>query len=204
MRSRSVFVAIACLALCSTAGYGLNMLETAGPIGAQQVGVTFGFGVGLTDLSGTGVWYLAPQGRLTIGLHDRLDLGAQFGWRTEVGGTGVQWLGTIVDVKVASIHVPDMYTLAWGAGGGVGLDLLGEGWGVFGQVLFESHSPLLPIFGTYRLVLPFDDVISGSLAFEGYIAAGLRVRLAPIARLLLVVDIYSGLASIGLGLEIAF
>ena len=204
MRRRSIVLAIACAAILSVAGHSLNLLETAGPIGAQEVGVTFGFGVGLTDFSGTGVWYLAPQGRLTIGLQDRLDLGAQFGWRTEVGGTGVEWLGSIVDVKIASLHVPDMYTLAWGAGGGIGLDLLGEGWGIFGQLLFESHSPLLPIFGTYRLVLPFDDVISGSIALEGYLAAGLRVRLAPIARLLLVVDIFDGLASIGLGLEIAF
>jgi len=199
-----VLLAVVLLALGSVVGYGLNLFETAGPIGGQQVAVTFGFGLGTTEFSEAGVWYLAPQGRLTIGLAQGLDLGVHSGWRTEIGGGANEWLGALVDVKVASIHVPDMYTLAWGAGGGIGLDLLGDGWGIFGQILFESHSPLLPIFLTYRSILRLDQMVEGSLVFEGYIAGGMRLRLAPIARLLLVVDVHGGLASIGLGLEIAF
>jgi len=204
MGRRSLTVIVAVLVLGSVTGYGLNLLETAGPIGAQQVGVTFGLGVGVTDFSDAGTWYAAPQTRLAIGLSEGLDLGAQIGWKTELGVGTADWLGLLVDVKVASIHVPDMYTLAWGAGGGFGLDLLGDGWGIFGQLLFESHAPLFPIFLTYRSMLPFDGMTEGHIAFEGYLAGGLRLQLAPIARLLLVVDIHAGLASVGVGLEIAF
>jgi len=204
MRRGGWFLVFAFVAIWSVTGHGFNLLETAGPVGAQQVALTFGFGLGTTELSAAGVWFLTPQGRLTIGLMERLDVGVQSGWKTEIGAGVGKWLGVLVDAKVASVHVPDGYTLAWGAGGGYGLDLLGNGWGVFWQILFESHSPLLPVFATYRSTLPFDGTVGGSIAFEGYIAGGLCLRLAPIARLLLVVDIHRGLASIGLGLEIAF
>lgn len=204
MRRGGWILAVVLVVAASATAYGFNLFETAGPVGAQQVAMTFGFGLGTTEFSPAGVWFLAPQGRLTIGLMEGLDLGVQSGWTTEIGATTVHWLGTLVDVKIASIHVPDMYTLAWGAGGGYGLDLLGDGWGVFWQILFESHSRFLPIFVTYRSLLPFDGMAGGSIAFEGYIAGGLRLPLAPIAQLLLVVDVHGGLASIGLGLEIAF
>ena len=201
MRRHRWAVALALVALGSASGSAFNLFETAGPIGEHQVAFTFGFGVATTELSAEGTWYLVPQGRLTIGLLEGLDLGVQSGWTTEVGAGVVNWLGTLVDVKVTSVHVPDAYTLAWGAGGGFGLDLLGNGWGVFGQILFESHSPFFPLFVTYRSILPFDG---GEIAFEGYLAGGFRLRLSPIARLLLCVDVHGGLASLGVGLEIAF
>jgi hypothetical protein len=185
----------------STAALAFNLLETAGPAGAQQVALTFGFGLATTELGEAGTWYLVPQGRVVIGLLQGLDLGIHSGWSTEIGTGAVNWLGTLVDVKITSVHAPDMYTLAWGAGGGYGLDFFGHGWGVFVQILFESHSPLLPIFVNYRSILPFDGT---TFVAEGYLAGGLCLRLAPIARLLLVVDVYHGLASLGLGLEIAF
>ena len=201
MTKRGLVLAIVVVAVCSAAGHAFNLFETAGPVGEHQVALTFGFGLATTELGEGGTWYLVPQGRVTIGLLQGLDLGVHSGWLTEIGTGAVDWLGTLVDVKITSTHVPDMYTLAWGAGGGYGLDFFGNGWGVFVQILFESHSPFLPIFVTYRSILPFDG---GAIEFEGYIAGGLRLQLAPIARLLLVVDVYAGLASLGLGLEIAF
>ena len=204
MKRRGLVVALALIAVCSAAGHAFNLFETAGPVGEQQVALTFGFGLATTELGEGGTWYLVPQGRLTIGLLQGLDLGVHSGWSTEIGTGAVDWLGTLVDVKITSTHVPDMYTLAWGVGGGFGLDFFGNGWGVFVQILFESHSPLLPIFVTYRSILPFDVFSGGSIEFNGYIAGGLRLQLAPIARLLLVVDVYGGLASLGLGLEIGF
>ena len=204
MKRRGLIVAIALIGVCSAAAYGLNLFETAGPVGEHQVALTFGFGLATTELGEGGTWYIVPQGRLAIGLLQGLDLGIHSGWSNEIGTGASEWLGTLIDVKITSVHVPDMYTLAWGAGGGFGLDLLGNGWGVFVQILFESQSPFLPIFVTYRSILPFDAVASGSIEFRGYIAGGLRLQLAPIARLLLVVDVHGGLASLGLGLEIAF
>lgn len=201
MTKRRWVLSMICVVVVSAAGYGFNLIETAGPVGGQQVALTFGFGMATTDLGGGGTWVLVPQGRLTIGLSEGLDLGIHSGWTTEIGTGAVDWLGTLVDVKVTAAHVPGRYTLAWGAGGGVGLDFFGNGWGIFLQVLFESHSAYLPIFVNYRSVLPFDGA---DIAFEGYLAGGLQLRLAPIARLLLVVDVYDGLASLGVGLEIAF
>ena len=204
MARRCLVLAILIVAAWSAVGQALNLLETAGPIGSQEVALTFGAGIAVTELGEGGTWYIVPQGRLAIGLLQGLDLGVHSGWSSEIGtGTG-KWLGMLVDVKITSVHVPDMYTLAWGAGGGYGLDFFGSGWGVFIQILFESHVPLLPVFVNYRSILPFDSIGEGSIAFEGYLAGGLQLRLAPIARLLLAVDVYRGLASLGLGLEIVF
>ena len=204
MTMRGLVLGVVLAAVLSAAGHALNLLETAGPVGAQKVALTFGVGVATTELGEGGTWYLVPQGRLTMGLLQGLDLGVHGGWATEIGTGAVDWLGVLLDVKITAAHAPDMYTFAWGAGGGYGLDFFGNGWGVFLQILFESHSPFLPIFINYRSILSFDEIIGTSIAFEGYLAGGLRLRLAPIARLLLGVDIYRGLASLGLGLEIAF
>jgi len=204
MGKRRLLLAFVLVVAWSAEAFAFNLFETAGPIGEQVVALTFGFGLATTEIGAGGTWRLVPQGRLTIGLLEGLDLGIQSGWSAEIGTGTAEWLGTLVDVKITSAHVPDMYTLAWGAGGGFGLDFLGNGWGVFLQLLFESHSPFLPAFVTYRSILPLDTITGGSIEFKGYIAGGLRLRLAPIARLLLVIDVYDGSASLGLGLEIAF
>ncbi len=204
MRKRVLILAFVLAVGWPTGGFAFNLFETAEPIGEQVVGLTFGFGLATTELGAGGTWYVVPQGRLTIGLLEGLDLGVQSGWSTEIGTGTAEWLGTLVDVKITSAHVPDMYTVAWGVGGGFGLDFFGNGWGVFLQLLFESHAPLLPVFVTYRSILPFDAITAGSVELKGYVAGGLRLRLAPIARLLLVVDVYQGSASLGVGLEIGF
>ena len=204
MLKRVLGLMIAGIILWSVTTSAFNLFATAGAIGEQQVAMTFGFGLTTTDLGGGGSWYLVPQGRVTIGLLDGLDLGVQSGWTTEIGTGSAQWLGTLFDVKLTAVEVPGNYTLAWGAGGGYGLDFFGNGWGVFLQLLFESHSKYFPVFITYRSALPFDTLTPSSIEFDGYIAGGLCLRLAPIARLLLVVDVHGGLASLGMGLEVAF
>jgi len=205
MRKRCLILVFVLASAWSTGTCAFNSFETAGPIGEQVVALTFGIGLATTELGGGGTWYLVPQGRLTIGLLEGLDLGIQGGWKQPGGGAGAtNWLGGLIDVKITSAHVPDMYTVAWGAGGGFGLDFLGNGWGAFLQLLFESHVPLLPVYVTYRSMLPLDEITAGSIEFKGYIAGGFRLRLAPIACLLLAVDVYQGSASLGLGIEIAF
>ena len=205
MKKRCLILVLVLAAAWSTEACAFNLLETAGPIGEQVVALTFGIGLATTELGAGGTWYLVPQGRLTIGLLEGLDLGIQGGWKQPGGEAGAtDWLGVLIDVKITSAHVPDTYTVAWGAGGGFGLDFLGNGWGAFLQFLFESHAPLLPIYVTYRSILPLDAITAGSIEFKGYIAGGFHLRLASIARLLLVVDVYQGSASLGLGIEIAF
>ncbi len=204
MRKRVLVAAVVAVAAWSAVAFGFNLFATAGAVGEQQVAMTFGFGVTTTDLSGGGSWYLVPQGRVTIGLLQGFDLGIQSGWTTELGTGSAQWLGTLLDVTITAAYVPGGYTLAWGGGGGYGLDFFGNGWGIFFQLLFESHSKYFPVFVTYRSALPFDTLSSTSIELDGYIAGGLCLRLAPIARLLLVVDFHGGLASLGAGLEIAF
>ena len=205
MRKRCLILVFVLATACSVEACAFNVLETAGAIGEEVVALTFGIGVATTELSAGGTWYLVPQGRLTIGLLEGLDIGIQGGWKQPGGEAGAtDWLGILIDVKITSAHVPDTYTVAWGAGGGFGLDFLGNGWGAFLQLLFESHAPLLPVYVTYRSILPLDAITAGSIEFEGYIAGGFHLRLASIARLLLVVDVYQGSASVGLGFEVGF
>jgi len=64
---------------------------------------------------------------LTIGLLQGLDLGIHGGWAAEIGSGAVDWPGILFDVKVTAAHVPSMYSLAWGAGGGYGLNFFGNG-----------------------------------------------------------------------------
>jgi len=205
MRKRCLVLLIVLAAAWSIEASAFNLLQTAGPIGGQVVALTFGIGLATTEPGTCGTRYVVPQGRLTIGLLEGLDLGVQSGWKQGGNGAGVtDWLGGLIDVKITSAHVPDAYTVAWGAGGGIGLDFLGNGWGVFLQLLFESHAPLLPVYVTYRLIVPLDEITTGSVEFRGHIAGGFRLQLAPIARLLLAVDVYQGSASLGVGIEIAF
>jgi hypothetical protein len=205
MRKRCLILVFVLAIAWSTGACAFNSFETAGAIGEQVVALTFGIGLATTELGAGGTWYLVPQGRLTIGLLEGLDLGVQSGWKQAGYGAGAtDWLGGLIDVKITSAYVPGMYTVAWGAGGGFGLDFLGNGWGVFLQLLYESHAPLLPVYVTYRSILPLDAITAGSIEFKGYIAGGFCLRLAPIARLLLVADVYEGSMSLGLGLETGF
>jgi len=198
------FIVCVLVFACPLSGLAVNLLETARPLGGQRIALTFGFGVAVADLDAAGPWFLVPQGRLAIGLLEGLDLGLHSGWASELGtGTG-SWLGLLVDAKVAAAHLPGRYSLAWGAGGGFGLDFFGDGWGVFLQLLFESHSPSFPVFVTYRFVLPLAGGAGAGIAFEGYISGGMWLPLSPIARLLLALDVFRGLPSLGVGLEIDF
>jgi len=114
MRKRCLILVFVLASAWSTGTCAFNSFETAGPIGEQVVALTFGIGLATTELGGGGTWYLVPQGRLTIGLLEGLDLGIQGGWKQPGGGAGAtNWLGGLIDVKITSAHVPDMYTVAW-------------------------------------------------------------------------------------------
>jgi hypothetical protein len=200
-RCRTFFWVVLCVVAWAAAGAAMNALHTAGSAGGERVLLTFGSALVAERSAGGDTWYLSPQLRLTIGLNDWTDLGFQTGVLNPIGTADVSWLGALVDVKLLLASVPNAYTLAWGLGGGYGLDLFGDGWGIFAQLLFESDSPVLPIFVAYRPTLPFD---AAAIQLDTYIAAGIHLRLASIARLLLAVDFFHDVASLGLGLEISF
>ena len=194
------------LALLLVVGVGwsalaINVLETASPIGAQHLKLTFGIGLATSENGGVTSWHFTPQLRLALGVSDGMDLAVQSGILSAIGASDVELLGVIVDAKFTLADAPGMYAMAWGAGGGYGLDFLGEGWGVFGQFLFESHARLFPVYLVYRATLPID---SPDFSLIPHTALGVDFPLAPNTQLLMGVDLYLGKISIGLGLSIGF
>jgi len=179
----------------------VNVLETATPIGAEHLKLTFGIGLATSETGGVTSWHFTPQLRLALGIADGIDVAVQSGILSTIGSTDVDILGAILDAKFTLAHAPGLYTMAWGAGGGYGLGFLGDGWGIFAQFLFESHARLFPVYFVYRGILPMD---SGGIRFVPYTALGVDLPLAPNTQLFLGADFYLGEISIGLGLTIWF
>ena len=198
---RRLLVAIILASLLPWGTLGINVLETASPIGSQHLKLTFDLGLTTSESGGATSWHFAPQLRLALGIADGIDLALQGGAISTLGANDARFLGAILDAKFMLTDVPGMYAMAWGAGGGYGLSFLGEDWGVFAQFLFESHARLFPIYFVYRGILPIDG---GGIRFEPYVAVGVDLSLSSTAQLLLGVDVYQGAVSVGLGLAIAF
>ena len=199
MRHRIGIAAIAACLVGSACvgGLAINLFQTAESLPSQRVALTLGTGLVSRENAGATEWFLTPQLRFTLGLTDRIDLGVHTGGLSPIGTANVDWLGVLVDVEFFLSRRADAFTFAWGAGVGYGLDLFGDGWGAFGQLLFESHSPIFPVFAVYRPMFPFD---AGTFGLGHYLAGGLWLRLAPIARVLLMIDVYRETQSIGLSL----
>jgi len=195
-------VAVALILLVAgTAGSvgAMNLIQTARLNEAGRVSFTFGGGL-VRQEDPSMVWFLTPQVRVAIGVSDGINLAFQSGVLTPLGSADPGWLGVHVDARLRITEVPGSYTLSWGVGGGYGLDFFGEGWGIFGELLFESQSRSFPIFVSYRGVLRFDDM--EELHLRPHWSGGVHLRLAPLARLLLVMDSFDGTLTLGLGLEI--
>lgn len=201
MPARRSLVALLLVAGIGWAALAINILETASPIGAQHLKLTFGTGLVFSESGGTTSWHFTPQLRMAIGVSDGMDLAIQSGILSTIGARDVDLLAAIVDAKFTLAEAPGMYTMAWGAGGGYGLNFLGEGWGVFGQFLFESHARLFPVYFVYRATLPID---STEISLIPHTAVGVDFPLAPNTQLFLGADFYHGTISIGVGLAIWF
>jgi len=176
-----------------------NVFQTARTVGAGNV--TLAVGAGFFDLSVNEDhnWSITPQARLTIGLADGLDLGVHTGALIplETGDPG--WLGAIGDLKFSLFDAPNSFSLALGFGGGYGLEF--GGFGVFGEVFFDSNVRILPIFIAYRPIVPLG---AAEFTLWHHIAGGVKLALSESARLLIEIDTLGQLISFGIALEIGF
>jgi hypothetical protein len=185
--------------LCT--GCLFNIFQTARTIGAGNLAFTFGTGAFILDIEDSTSYYATPQARLTLGLADAVDLGLQTGALVPLAAGDIGWLGAIGDLKFRLFDEPDAFALALGFGGGYSAEFVGVGWGLFGEVFFDSNLRVLPIFFSYQPGIPLGG---GSLVIYHHFAGGLKLKLSNQARLLLQADYRAGLFSVGLALEVGF
>jgi len=202
MRQRLVLVFVlgALVATMST-GCLFNIFQTARTVGAGNLAFTVGAGVFSIQIEDSSTLYATPQARLTVGLADGIDLGLQTGAMLSLSGGDPGWLGVIGDLKFQLFDEPDAFALALGFGGGYSMEYVGAGWGVFGEVFFDSNLRVLPIFFTYQPGIPIG---TDTFTLLHHLAAGLKLKLSEQARLLVQGDYRGGLWSIGIALEIGF
>ncbi len=180
-------------------GCFFNVFQTAETIGKGNVGLTIGTGAVQVTVNNKSNWLLTPQARLTLGLADNVDLGIQTGALASLNGGTPAWLGAEGDLKFGLFNEPDAFALAIGFGGGYTFVM--NGWGAFGEVLFNSNLRILPIFFAYRPMISFS---SDEFHILHQLAGGLRLRLSPQSALYLQVDSLGGMISFGVGLQIIF
>lgn len=201
-RLRAVGVAVMLVAIAFlSSGCLFNLFQTARTVGAGNVALTIGTGLmDLFSLTEEPNLVLTPQARLAIGLSDQVDLGIQSGALISLQGGEPGWMGAVADLKFAIVNDPESFGLALGFGGGYSAEYLG--WGLLGEVFFDSNIRVLPIFIAYQAGFP---LVGGEFTVLHHIAGGLKLRLSETARLLLEVDFRNpGLLSYGLALEITF
>jgi hypothetical protein len=187
----------ALVAVLST-GCLFNIFQTARTVGGGNLAFTIGAGILMLQGDGTTTNLSAtPQARLTFGLADAVDLGLQTGALIPFSSGEPGWLGAIGDLKLRLFDEPDAFALALGFGGGYSVEY--AGWGLFGEVFFDSNLRVLPIFFCYQPGIPLGG---DSFVVYHHLAGGLKLRLSDQARLLLQADYRAGLVSIGLALEI--
>ncbi len=199
MRWRLILVcAVIVLVAVLSTGCLFNIFQTARAIGGGNVAITIGAGVlmleGEDEATGLAV---TPQARLTLGLADAVDLGLQTGALVPFSGTGAGWLGAIGDLKFCLFDEPDAFALALGFGAAYGAEYLG--WGVFGEVLFDSNLRVLPIYFVYQPGVPF---AGGTFGMLHHIAGGLKLQITDKARILIQADYRAAILSVGFAFDI--
>jgi len=176
-----------------------NIFQTARTVGAGNVTLAVGAGFFDFSLNGDHNWSVTPQARLTIGLADGLDLSLHTGALIPLSTGDPGWLGAIGDLKFSLFDAPGAFALALGFGGGYAIEF--GGFGVFGQVFFDSNVQFLPVFIAYRPIVP---LAAEEFTLWHHITGGLKLPLSESARLLIEVDTLGGLISFGVALEIGF
>jgi len=176
-----------------------NLFQTAKLVGAGNVALTIGAGLMDISIDETNLWTVAPQARLTFGLSDVVDLGFQTGVMLSLADGTPSWMGAIGDLKFSLFADPEAFSLSLGFGGGYGVEFLG--WGLFGEVLFDSNLKVLPIFIVYQPTIP---LAGGEFVIWHHLAGGLKLTISETTRLLLQVDFRAPLISFGFAVDIAF
>jgi len=178
-------------------GCFFNVFQTAQTVGAGHVALTLGAAAMNIAVQQQNSLIFTPQGRLTVGLSDNVDLGIQSGAMVGTDGSA-GFLGAIADLKARIVNIENGFALALGIGGGYSPGLVG--WGLEGAVYLDSNVRFLPIYVVYRPMLP---LAGQQLAVSSQVAVGLALRLSPVSRLLLEADWWNGLPSVGAALEVS-
>ncbi len=200
VKTRLRLLAIVGLAvpLVLLSGCFFNIFQTARTVGQGNVALTLGSGLLNITIGEDTSWVFTPQGMLTVGLADSVDLSVRSG--AMIGASGEpSFLGVVGDIKVALIQLPDSLSFALGIGGGYSPGLLG--WGVEASVYLDSNLRFLPIYFVYR---PFMPLNTGEYVVQNQIAGGLHLMLSPNARILIELDSWAGVLSFGICLSILF
>ncbi len=197
-RLRSLALVGLLLAAVLLSGCYFNIFQTARTIGKGNVALTVGSGVLNLAAPGDYNWIFTPQGRITIGLADNVDIGVQSGMM--IGSTGEpSFLGVVGDLKIGLVQDPESLSFAIGVGGGYQPGLLG--WGVEASVYLDSNLRFLPIFFVYRPMLLLD---ADPLTIIHHLGGGLHLDLSDHARILIEIDSWNGQLGGGICLDIIF
>ena len=197
-RLRSLAIVVMLLAAVLLSGCYFSIFQTARTIGKGNVALTLGSGVMNIAAPGDFNWIFTPQGRITIGLADNVDIGMQSGMM--IGSTGEpSFLGVVGDLKIGLVQDPDFFSFSLGIGCGYRPGLFG--WGVEGSVYLDSNLRFLPIFFVYRPMFLLDD---DPLTIIHHLGGGLHLDLSDHARILIEIDSWDGQLYGGISLDIIF
>jgi hypothetical protein len=190
---------VALVATLST-GCLFNIFQTARTVGGGNLAFTIGAGILMLQGDGTTTnLSVTPQARLTFGLADGIDLGLQTGALIPFASGDPGWLGAVGDLKFCLFDEPGAFALALGLGGGYSVEY--GGWGLLGEVLFDSNVRVLPIYFVYQ---PGFSLSADSFAVFHHLAGGLKLQLSDRARILLQADYRTAILSVGLAFEVGF
>jgi hypothetical protein len=158
----------------STTGCLFNLFQTARTIGAGNLAFTIGAVLLSVQVDNTTTMSVTPQARLAIGLGDAVDLGLQTGVMISFNGGDPGWLGLIGDLRFRLFDERDASALAMGFGGGHSIEYIG--WGVLGEILFDSSVRILPIHFAYQPGIPPRATSTPSTTSQRGSSSGSRTR----------------------------
>ncbi len=196
-KGRAVLAIVVLLSAGLLTGCFLNIFQTARTVGQGNVALAIGMGVLNMAIGDDNNWMLTPQGRLSIGLADSVDLGVRGGGMFSLTTGELGFLGAVGDVKVSLFHDPESLSLALGFGGGYNMGTFG--WGLEGSIYLDSNLRFLPIYFVYRPLFP---LAGDGVTILHQLGGGLHLALSDTARLLIEVDYWEGIISVGISLEI--
>lgn len=194
----AALVLVVAVGLLST-GCFLNVFQTARTLGKGNVALNLGMAAMNIAIGEDNNWMFTPQGRLSVGIADGIDLGVRSGVMFGLDTGELGFLGVVGDIKVSLFAQPEGFALSLGFGGGYSPGMIG--WGLEGSIYVDSTLQYLPVYFVYRPLFPLGG---DGFTIQHQLAGGLHLMLSPTTRLLIEVDSWGGLLSAGIGLEILF
>ena len=196
-RARAVLAVAILLSAGLLTGCFFNIFQTARTVGQGNVALGIGAAALNMVIGDDNNWMLTPQGRISIGLADNVDLGVRSGGMFSFTTGELGFLGVVGDIKVSLFHDPELLSLALGFGGGYSMGMFG--WGLEGSVYVDSNIRFLPLYFVYRPLFP---LAGDGVTVLHQLGGGLHLLLSENTRLLIEVDYWQGIVSFGISLDI--